>query len=43
MKLMKMGWMLTAAIDCAASSFAQLTLEQKPADFNDLAATFDKN
>ena len=40
---MKMGQILIAAIACAASCLAQLTQEQKLADFNDLAATFDKN
>lgn len=40
---MNLGRILIAAIFCAASSFAQLTAEQKLADFNDLAATFDKN
>ena len=40
---MRIGRMLITVIACAASCVAQLTGEQKLADFNDLVATFDKN
>ncbi len=40
---MRIGRMLITVVACAASCVAQLTVEQKLADFNDLVATYDKN